>query len=132
MRFLALLFIALLLPALAFASQLEDAQSTYRSGDFRTALKLYQQLADQGNIEAQWRLGVVYEAGFRDSQGGLKSDPVEAMKWFKKSADAGNVQGMYYVGDMYYRGRGVPTDYTEAVHGFVRPPIMEILKPGSI
>ena len=48
MRFLALLFIALLAPTLTFAAAgpYENARAAWESGDFQTSLKLLRPLAD--------------------------------------------------------------------------------------
>ena len=50
---------------------LEDAVAAYQRGDYATALRLWHPLAEQGDAEAQFHLGVMYESG----QGGLRTTP---------------------------------------------------------
>ena len=62
-------------PAVA-AGPLEDAHSAYNGGDYATALWLIRPLADEGNAEAQFVLGDMYDLG----QGVPQNYP-EAVKW---------------------------------------------------
>ena len=91
--------------------------------------KLIQQ-ASQGDVEAQYKLGVSYYNGE-----GVTQDYVEAMKWFRLAAGAqstdvkkstevkgteqqaseGNLIAQYDLGVRYATGRGVPQDYAQAV-----------------
>ena len=43
----------------ASAGPLEDAVAAYQRQDYATALKLWRPLADKGNADAQFRLGVM-------------------------------------------------------------------------
>ena len=65
--------------------------------------------ADQGNADAQARLGVRYAKGE-----GVPQDPAEAVRWFRKAADQGNADAQVFLGVMYDNGQGVPQDYAEA------------------
>ncbi len=56
----------LLLAALAgtaVAGPFEDAVSAYERGDYVTALREFRVLAAQGQAEAQYNLGVMYDIG---------------------------------------------------------------------
>jgi hypothetical protein len=64
-----------------------------------TRLKLS---ADQGNADAQVRLGLFYEFG----RGGLTKDDREAARLYKLSADQGNAVGQVKLGYLYEVGRG--------------------------
>jgi len=63
-------------------------------------------LADQGNAEAQMKLGFMYVAGE-----GIPQDYVEALKWFRLAADQGQANAQCFLGLMYFEGRGVPQNY---------------------
>ena len=70
--------------------------------------------AENGNAEAQDKLGICYEFGK-----GVAKNEVEAAKWFRKAADQGNAaaqrfQGIYYLGGS---GDGTP-NYVEAAKWF--------------
>jgi TPR repeat protein len=57
----AAIFLALSLTAPVVAGPFEDA--TYERGDYATALRLFCPLADQGDADAQYNLGVMYDEG---------------------------------------------------------------------
>jgi uncharacterized protein len=50
--------------------------------DLAPVLRLLRPLADQGNAEAQMKLGFMYVTGE-----GTPQDYVEALKWFRRAAD---------------------------------------------
>jgi TPR repeat protein len=94
----------------ALAGPLEDGRAAHDRGDWQTTLKLLQPLADQGNAEAEDKIGDVYGNGQAVPQ-----DYVEAVKWYRKAADQGNADAQTDLCSMYYKGHGVPQDYAEAV-----------------
>jgi hypothetical protein len=67
-------------------------------------------LADQGDAEAQFNLGVMYRFGRS-----VPEDDAEAVKWYRLAADQGAASAQYNLGLMYVYGRGVPEDDAEAV-----------------
>ena len=81
-----------------------------QSGDFATALKEWTVLAEQGNADAQFNLGVMYANG-----NGVVQDYKEAVKWYRKAAEQGNALAQSNLGFMYKKGDGVVQDYKEAV-----------------
>ncbi len=67
-------------------------------------------LADNGDMVAQFNLGVSYYNG-----DGVATNLVEALKWYHKAADQGYATAQRLVGVFYYNGWGdVAVDYTEA------------------
>ena len=69
-----------------------------------------QELAEQGDADAQFKLGVMYDNGE-----GVPQDYTEAAKWFRLAAEQGDAWAQYFLGVRYANGEGVPQDYTEAV-----------------
>ena len=104
------------LPAPAWAG-MDEGKAAYRQGDYATAIREWRPLAEQGNVEAQYQLGFMYE----NSQG-VPQDYTKAVGWYRKAAEQGNgeVQSKAQVnlGLMYENGLGVPQDYAEAVKWF--------------
>jgi TPR repeat protein len=96
------------------ASPLDDAQAAYQQGQFARAYQLFKPLADLGNAEAQFTLGVISENGW----GVLPQDYAEAARWFHKAADQGNAMAQYNLGYLYKRGMGVPKDFATAMQWF--------------
>ena len=86
-----LLTVSIMLMAMggaAFAAPLEDAFAAYRRGDYATALRLWHPLAEQGDAEAQFHLGVLYESG----QGVLRNDAEALVMTKRVSAYAGETR----------------------------------------
>src|SRR6266852_388292 len=101
---IALAATALVLCAMpAAAGPFEDAFAAYNRADYATALKLFRQLADQGNPNAQFNIALMYKNGR-----GVPQDYAEAAKWFRLSADQGNASAQANLGNMYSKGSGVP------------------------
>ena len=77
-------------------------------------IKSVQNLADQGNSDAQGYLAYALSEGVF----GLSKDPAEAVKWWKKSAELGNVDSAYALYTAYCKGSGVKKDKVEADRWF--------------
>jgi hypothetical protein len=73
------------------------------------------QLAEEGNVVAQWELGEAYYKG-----DGVPRDYAEALGWFRKAADQSYLYAILSLGDMYERGEGVPADRAEALRYYFR------------
>jgi uncharacterized protein len=68
-----------------------------------------QKNADQGDSNAEYKLGLVYDAGV-----GARQDLAKAAHWYQKAADHGHVAAQFNLGLMYASGRGVPQDLVQA------------------
>ena len=75
------------------------------------AVKWFRKAADQGILQAQYDLGVMYANG-----DGVPENDAEAVNWYRKAADSGLVEAQYELARMYYYGGGVPENY---VHAYV-------------
>jgi TPR repeat protein len=82
-----------------------------------TARDLYRQAAEQGNRDAQYSLGVLYEEGAPGD--GVPQDYEEAVKWYRKAAEQGDMFSRHLLAKMYYDGRGAPKDVVEAARWFL-------------
>jgi hypothetical protein len=91
----------------ATAGPMEDAVAAYQRGDYATALRLWHPLAEQGDADAQFHLGVMYESG----QGVLRSE-AEAIKWYRKAAEQDDAVAQFNLGVMY--AKGVSPNHVEA------------------
>ena len=75
----------------------------------QTPLAATRQSADQGDAQAQFNLGLMYDLGQ-----GIPEDDAEAAAWYRKAADQGIAGAQYNLGLMYRNGDGVPRDFTQA------------------
>ncbi|MBJ6800372.1 tetratricopeptide repeat protein [Geomonas propionica] len=74
-----------------------------------TDLKEVQKLAEQGNAEAQMKLGVMLSSGV-----GVPLDKLGGLKWYEKSASQGYPPGQWNLAFVYIRGEVVPQDFKKA------------------
>ena len=93
--------VALLLGAAACAETPEPAQDN--------SIEAIRTRANAGDAEAQFNLGVMYDAGL-----GVPQDLVEAVAWYRQAAEQGYADAQYNLGLMYANGAGVPQDDVEA------------------
>ncbi len=102
--------LALALIDTAIAGPFEDGQAAYRRDDYTEAVRLWGQLADEGNASAQFSLGQMYYIGQ-----GVRRDNAQANAWFRKAADQGFAYAQFDLGVAYEDGGlGVPQDYALA------------------
>lgn len=106
---IAAILLILSLAAQVAAGPLEDAFVAYDRGDYATALRLYQQLADKGSATAQLNLGIMYASGQ-----GVPQNYTEAVKWYGLAANQGLAGAQYNLALMYTNGQGVPQNYVLA------------------
>ena len=66
-------------------SDFDLGAQAYREEDYAEAVKWYRMAAEQGNADAQYYLGVMYESGK-----GVEQNSLEAEKWYGKSAAQGH------------------------------------------
>ena len=91
----------------ATAGPFENAVAAYQRGDYATALKLWHLLAENGDADAQFHLGVMHESG----QSVLRND-ADAIKWYRQAAEQDDAVAQFNLGIMYAKG-GAP-NYAEA------------------
>ncbi len=111
-------FLATLLALAAcnlYALSYDDGLAAYKQGNYQLALESWKELADKGEPEAEYALGVLYANG----QGVPKDDAI-AFSWYVKAAEAGYADAQYNVAIAYYNGQGVPQDYLRAFSWFLK------------
>ncbi len=74
------------------SADLQKGLDAYNAGDYATAMKEWRPLAEQGNVNAQYNLGFMYDKGK-----GVPKDDAEAAKWYRLAADQGNADAQWNV-----------------------------------
>ena len=97
------------------ANEQIKALKAYNTGDFETAMRMFRPLADQGQILAEYIVGLMYA----NAQGVTENYP-EALKWLQKAAEQGESKAQFSVGLIYFKGLGMPKDYAEAAKWYQR------------
>lgn len=90
--------------------ELKKGLEAFRSGDFATAIVEFTPLAEAGNTEAQYRLGLMYDNG-----DGTPQNFEEAAKWYTPAAEAGHAQAQGGLGLIYLNETGL----RDLVHAYV-------------
>ncbi len=110
-----LVLVALCLCASVLPADFEAGLNAYKAGDYATALKEWQPLADQGAPHAAYNLGLMYARGE-----GVPKDFTKAASYYQKAAEQGIVEAEYNLGVLYSNGEGVPKDEREAMKWFLK------------
>lgn len=90
-----------------------DGLEAYGEGKFAEASKWFAAAAEQGQIEAQMKLGAMYFQGQ-----GVEKNYGEALFWFTKAAERGNLEAQTNVGYLYDKAFGVEQDYKKAAYWY--------------
>ncbi|MDG6345895.1 tetratricopeptide repeat protein, partial [Glaesserella parasuis] len=70
--------------------------------NYQAAFPMFKELAEQGDVAAQFNLGIMYDNGY-----GVNQDYHQAAKWYQKAAEQGDAVAQFNLGNMYSDGRGV-------------------------
>jgi TPR repeat protein len=88
-----------------FEQALAIVRTNLSSGAAEEAVILFRSAAEQGNVAAQYALGVAHLTGL-----GVQKDPAEAVKWLEMSANRGHPDALFKMASLYAQGSGVPQD----------------------
>lgn len=99
--------------SIVYAQDFAKGFEATQKGDFATALSEWRPLAQQGDADAQYNLGLMYDNGQ-----GVTQDYKEALKWYRLAAAQGHSTAQSNIGFMYNKGLGVTQDYKEALWWF--------------
>lgn len=111
MRF-HLLLIALIAIAWPTAGRADydDGLAAFQQGDYQAAFQEWEPLAHNGDVDAQFALGYLYEYGE-----GVTQSYRQAAYWYGKAADAGDIDAAVAMGYLYESGLGVKQNFRRAV-----------------
>ena len=91
----------------------QAGEKTEHRGNEVEAFRNYQQAAELGHREAQFRTAQCWIEGR-----GVRRDEKEALCWFKKAASQGHPGAEFYIGKFYDLGIGVEKDMTKAAEWY--------------
>ena len=94
-------------------TQSSDVEGSGSSGD--DDITSLERRAENGDPDAQFRLGKCYENG-----SGVSKDPEKAVHWYTKAADQGHADAQYNLGLCYHNGIGVSKNPEKAVHWYTK------------
>lgn len=98
------------LPAAQAAGEMGKSFDAAEAGNFDRAVAIWKGLAEKGDPQAQFNLGLMYHSGL-----GLAQSEAEAVKWYQKAADGGYSSARVYLVVGYEEGWfGLPQDQQKA------------------
>jgi TPR repeat protein len=110
---ISLAICGLLLVASAWSGESEKGLAAYNSTEYDTALAIWQPLAEAGDAESQYGLGMMYGNGF-----GVAMDDALAIKWYGMAAEQSHGGALCNLAVMHQNGWGVPLNEEEAIRLF--------------
>jgi TPR repeat protein len=87
----------------------DEGIAAYQANNLPLAHKEFREAAENGHIDSQFNLALMYEKGI-----GVSKDEKEAIIWYRKSAKQGNAFAQYNLAVLYENGRGVEVDFAQA------------------
>tara|TARA_B100000965_G_scaffold62180_1_gene48019 strand:+ start:609 stop:1301 length:693 start_codon:yes stop_codon:yes gene_type:complete len=109
MRFLRLLLLFGLVWAAPVRADFQAGVEAYKAGDYQTALAEWLPLAEAGNADAQFNVGLIHDGGQ-----GVPRDYDKAVYWYRKAAEQGLAEAQYYLANMQIKGQGSKAPMTES------------------
>ena len=107
---LSLLLPLVLAPADARAG-MQAGWQAYTAGDYETAIREWQPLAEAGDHQAAYALGMAFQ---------VKGEPANAVPWYEQAASAGVAEAQILLGRIYVEGIHVPRDLVRAYAWLLR------------
>lgn len=104
----------LLLASSAMAGNFEKGWKAYSSTDYAVALAEWQDLAEAGDANASYGMGLLYGNGF-----GVDLNDEMALKYYLAAAEQGHAEAQYSLGIMHQNGWGVPIDEEEGIKWYM-------------
>ncbi|MET0533548.1 MAG: caspase family protein [Steroidobacter sp.] len=83
----------------------------YDRADLQSALRIWLQAAEGGDLEAQTNVGEIYERGL-----GVPPNYEAAATWYQKAADKNYARALFNLGTLYEQGLGVQQDGLKALN----------------
>lgn len=103
------LCIITLVPNILLSADIQTGLEAYKKGDYVTALEEWLPIAEQGNADAQFSVGLLYDRGLN-----VIPDYKIAVKWFTLASKQGHVFAQSNLGWKYHKGQGVIKDNIHA------------------
>lgn len=98
-----------------FSQTYTQANQAYDAGEVHLAYRLWQSIAEQGNAEAAFKLGMLHDRG-----DGVAHDASMAAQWYQRAAMAGHAYAQHNLGVAYANGDGVEANIGTAISWWQR------------
>ena len=85
----------------------------FRSNNYKKAQYWMEKLAESGDVDTQYQLGIMLMTKFAQ-----KHDQVKSLYWLDKAANQGHAGAQYEIGCKYLKGISIEKDYEKAFNWF--------------
>ena len=92
---------------------LDQAKTALVQQDYKTAFSIFSELADKGNMKAQYFCAGMYELGQS-----VARDDAKALYWYEKAAEQGMRDAQQTVALRYMQGIGTQVDQKKAAYWY--------------
>ena len=100
-------------PVLELKNPLLKAKAKKLAEDQKEEFNEIKAKAEEGDAEAQFQLGLLYDTGR-----GVRQNPAKAIRWYRAAADQGHAAAQNNLGLLYDYGRGISQDAAEAMRWY--------------
>ena len=115
-RILLIIFFGFSGGTAALADDYADGFLAASDGDYKAAYAKWHDLAEQGDANAQFNLGMMYHSGLQ-----VAFDEQKAVYWYQRAAEGGNQLAQEYLAIGYQEGWfGLPRDAAKARYWYQR------------
>lgn len=94
-------------------SDIDKGIDAYNKKDYKTAISFWKPLAVNGDVKAQYNLGMMYLFGK-----GVAQDNKQAFHWYQKAAEQEDASAQFFIGRFYEYGKGITKNDKQAVYWF--------------
>ncbi|WP_306517915.1 tetratricopeptide repeat protein [Rheinheimera sp.] len=104
-----LLIFSLFVMASLEASTVQDGYNAVRNGNYEQGLKILLPIAEKGDPDALYGVGILYKEGW-----GAEKDLDKAVSFYEKAAEKGHVGAIFDLGWAYQTGQGKDKNYSKS------------------
>ncbi len=108
-----LLILAVLCASAVNADEIQQGIDAFNNDDYATALVAWMPLAEDGDLNAMYNIGLIYDEGL-----GVETDKVRALRWYLAPAEEGDVAAQFNMATIYDFGKGVPENNEKAFYWY--------------
>ena len=92
------------------------AEKAYKEDEYALAYRMWSMLAEAGNADAAYKLGMLFDIGNSD----IRQDARRAAHWYMQAARAGHLHAQHNLAVAYASGDGVELDISKAISWWER------------
>jgi TPR repeat protein len=93
----------------------KQGKAAFVAKKYAKAEELLNLAAEQGSINAQFSLGILYSSAMYK-----KEDKAKSLYWYEKAAEQGHIQAQFSMGNYYDRGTGVRENKSKTVYWWTK------------